>query len=54
VLLWNNSYPENDSQVYSQNINLDYFKFPIFNNITNLTSRIIVKEITGAIKAADF
>jgi hypothetical protein len=54
VLLWNNTYPENDSQVYSQNITLDYFKFPIFNNIDNLTSRIVVKEITGAIKAADF
>ena len=54
VLLWNNTYPENDAQVYSQNINLDYFKFPIFNNITNLASRILIKEITGAIKAADF
>jgi hypothetical protein len=54
VLLWNSTYPENDSEVYSQNINLDYFKYPIFNNIKNLASRITVKEITGAIKAADF
>jgi hypothetical protein len=54
LLLWNNTYPENDSQVYTQNLNLEYFKYPIFNNVENIISRVTILESTGAIKAADF
>lgn len=54
LLFWNNNYPENDSTVHTQNINLQYFQYPIFNNINNLSSRIKIVDPTGTIKAADF
>jgi hypothetical protein len=54
LLFWNNTYPENDSTVHTQNISLDYFQFPIFNNVSNITSRITIIDPTGSIKAADF
>jgi hypothetical protein len=54
LLLWNNTYPENDSQVYTQNLNLEYFQYPIFNDVENIISRVTILEVTGAIKAADF
>jgi hypothetical protein len=53
-IFWNSVYPESDSQVTSQNIQLENFKFPIFNNIENLFSRIDIMEKTNSIKAADF
>jgi hypothetical protein len=53
-IFWNSVYPELDSSVHSQNIQLENFKYPIFNNISNLFSRIDIVEKTGSIKAADF
>jgi len=53
-LLWNYYYPIADSNVYTQNIQLETFKYPIFNNISNISSRIKIKELTGTIKTADF
>lgn len=53
-LLWNGTFPENDANVYSQNLSLGYFQYPIFNNIDNISSRITIKETTGSIKASDF
>lgn len=54
LLFWNNTYPENDSHVHTQNITLEYFQYPIFNDITNIASRVTIIEPTGSIKAADF
>jgi hypothetical protein len=53
-IFWNSVYPESDSQVTSQNIQLENFKFPIFNDMENLFSRIDITEKTNSIKAADF
>lgn len=53
-LFWNNIYPERDANVYSQNVQLDNFKYPIFNNLNNLFSRIEIVEKASAIKTADF
>jgi hypothetical protein len=53
-LIWNNIYPNLDAKVYNQNIKLEYFQYPIFNNITNLINRISVVEPTGIIKITDF
>lgn len=53
-LVWNSIYPELDAKVYSQNLQLENFKYPVFYNIQNLFSRIDIVEKTGAIKAADF
>lgn len=53
-IFWNSVYPESDSTVNSQNIQLQNFQYPIFNDIDNLFSRIDIVEKTGSIKAADF
>jgi hypothetical protein len=53
-LIWNYYYPIADSEIYTQNLQLENFKYPIFNNLKNVASRIKIKEITGAIKATDF
>lgn len=53
-IFWNSVYPESDSQVTSQNIQLENFKYPIFNDIKNVFSRIDIQEKTKSIKAADF
>jgi hypothetical protein len=53
-IFWNSVYPELDAQVTSQNIQLENFKYPIFNDIDILFSRIDIVEKTNSIKAADF
>lgn len=54
LLIWNHLYPNLDVKVYNQNIKLEYFQYPIFNNITNLIKRISVSEPTGIIQITDF
>jgi hypothetical protein len=53
-LIWNPIYPESDINIYTQNIIIENFKFPIFNNINNILNRIEIVERTNAIKIADF
>jgi hypothetical protein len=53
-IFWNSMYPEADAQVMSQNIQLENFKYPIFNNLSNIFSRIEIIEKTNSIKVADF
>ena len=53
-IVWNSVYPELDSKVYSQNLQFENFKYPVFYNIQDLFSRIDIVEKTGSIKAADF
>jgi hypothetical protein len=54
VLMWNNLYPYQDATVHTQNINLEYFQYPVFNNIENITSRIEVVDVNGSVKPVDF
>lgn len=54
ILMWNDLYPYQDTKVYSQNLTLEYFQYPIFNNINDITSRIEVVEQSGFIKAVEF
>ena len=54
IIMWNDLYPSQDSKVYSQNVTLEYFQYPIFNNIQNIVSRIEVVEQGGFIKAVEF
>lgn len=53
-VLWNPTYPDTDISVFTQNVTIDNFKFPIFNNINNILNRIEIVEKTNAIKIADF
>ena len=54
LLVWNQLYPEQDATVHSQNLNLEYFQYPIFNNISNLGSRIQVLQPIQNINPVDF
>lgn len=53
-MIWNSLYPNLDAKTYSQNINLENFQFPIFNNLSNISDRIVIVENSGFIKASDF
>jgi hypothetical protein len=53
-VMWNPTYPDTDISVFTQNITIENFKFPIFNNIDNILNRIEIVEKTNAIKIADF
>lgn len=47
LLGWNYYYPDNDKKIYTQNIMLEDFKYPVFNNFANIQSQIqIYKETT--------
>jgi hypothetical protein len=54
LLIWNFLYPNLDAKVYNQNVKLEYFQYPIFNDITNIINRISVEEPTGIIQITDF
>lgn len=53
-LVWNPIYPEKDLNVYSQNLIIENFKYPIFNNLQNILDRIEIVEKSNQIKIADF
>ena len=53
-MVWNSIYPTLDAKTYSQNVNLENFQFPIFNDLSNISDRIVVVENSGFIKASDF
>jgi hypothetical protein len=53
-LVWNSKYPTDDINVYTQSIHLDYFQFPIFNNIENLAQRIEIIDISNSVKVPEF
>jgi len=54
LLVWNNSYPQLDVYTTSQNIQLQYFQFPVFNNINNLINRIQIVDNSGVIQVSDY
>jgi hypothetical protein len=54
LLFWNNIYPTQDVSVYSQNVFLDYFKYPVFNNLDTIEKRIEVFDQNGTLKPTEF
>jgi uncharacterized membrane protein (UPF0127 family) len=54
LLVWNTVYPTLDCDVYSYNFELQYFQYPMFNDIDNLINRIKVIETTGSISITDY
>jgi len=50
-MMWNDLYPELDTRVYTQNVKLDFFQYPLFYNVANISSRIeIVEDIASVSK----
>jgi hypothetical protein len=54
LLAWNFYYPDNDKKVYTQNVFLDEFKFPIFNGLSNINSQIEIYKEPSTIEATQF
>jgi hypothetical protein len=50
ILVWNTLYPKQDRQVVSQNISFDYFQYFMFNDLSNLVSRIEIVDKIGNAK----
>lgn len=54
LLCWNYYYPGNDKKVYTQNVILDEFKFPVFNNLENISKKIEIYNETLEVEATQF
>jgi hypothetical protein len=54
LLGWNYYYPTNDRRIYTQNVLLDEFKYPIFNNLANIQSQIQIYRETTTQDATQF
>ena len=50
ILIWNTLYPNQDKTVYAQNVKFDYFQYFMFNNLSNLVSRIEIVDRVGNAK----
>jgi hypothetical protein len=54
LLGWNYYYQENDRKIYTQNVLLEDFKYPIFNNLANIQSQIQIYKETVTQDATQF
>lgn len=54
LLCWNYYYPNNDKKIYTQNVILDEFKFPVFNDLENISKKIEIYNETFEIEATQF
>lgn len=54
LLGWNYYYPDNDIKIYTQNVLLDEFKYPVFNNLANIQAQIQIYRETTTQDATQF
>ena len=54
LLCWNYYYPSNDRKVYTQNVILDEFKFPVFNDLENISKKIEIYNETFETEVTQF
>jgi hypothetical protein len=54
MLFWNPLYPDQDISVYTQNVQLEDFQYPVFFDLTNLEDYLQVTETIASVKAAEF
>lgn len=52
LLVWNYYYPNNDRKIYTQNLLLEDFKFPVFNNLDKIESQITVFKSPSEVSAS--
>jgi hypothetical protein len=53
-LVWNSKFPESDAKVFTQTVQLDYYKFPLLYSASNLIDRIEILDSSNSIKIAEF
>lgn len=54
LLAWNSIYNNQDIYTFTQNLPLESFKYPIFNDIDNLEAYIQIESLSPSIKAVEF
>jgi hypothetical protein len=54
LLAWNSIYGNQDVYTFTQNLPLEPFKYPIFNDASNLEAYIQIESLSPSIKAAEF
>ena len=54
LVCWNKNNPELDIQVHNFNFKLDYFQYPIFNNVDGLVNRIKIIETNPSVSVTDY
>jgi hypothetical protein len=54
LICWNSTYPNLDVTVRNHNFQLQYFQYPVFNNVSNLINKIKVVDSTGVITLTDY
>ena len=52
--VWNPIYPDNDKILTSSNIPLKFFEYPFFNNLNNLSEKIVVKSKTPQFNGKEY
>lgn len=51
---WNAAYPSIDSKIHNSNFKIDYFQYPVFNNLEKLINKIKIINTTGVISTTDY
>lgn len=54
LAVWNPAYPENDITVTRNNVNLQYFEYPYFYDISNLHTKIKVVSTFGSYEPTEY
>jgi hypothetical protein len=54
MAVWNKSYPDLDIKTNNFSIKMDYFQFPVFNNLENLINKIKIINSSGILSLTDY
>jgi hypothetical protein len=53
-LCWDSSYPNLNLKIHNYNFKIDYFQYPVFNNIDSLINKIKIVNSSGVISTTDY
>lgn len=54
LFTWNPIYPDNDKKVSINNVPLKFFEYPFFNNLSNLSSKIIISPVNNIFENTEY
>lgn len=54
MAVWNKSYPDLDIKTNNFSVKMDYFQFPVFNNLDNLVNKIKIINSSGVLSLTDY
>lgn len=53
-LCWDGAYPNLNLKIHNYNFKIDYFQYPVFNNIDSLINKIKIVNSSGVISTTDY